>query len=137
MLDYLDKIKQAALWVGAVLSAIAGVVLMVKNIRKWREENPSFKRRMMKAVERLTDLTEDMQKESEERFVVQTKMDLERSYTLYVRRLGWCPPGDKSALLELYDLYSGKGYNHLAANYKERIEALPESQEELDLLRKE
>lgn len=51
---------------------------------------------------------------------------MESSYCQFVEEKKYCPSGLKVALNDMYESYSGKGYNHLSKERFEAIMACPE-----------
>lgn len=123
---------------GLILSTATGIMAFLKLIfvplknayGRWRIKNPPFKRTVLRQLEKLSTELESNRLEYEDYFAALIRERLESAYTIYVLRLGWCPIGEKSMLMELFDMYSAKGFNHLSVNYKEKIQALPESEAE-------
>lgn len=121
-------LKDFSIILGVILSTIALSKFFSEMHKKYRNKHPSLKQQIhntLKMIEQQSKNNDDFQ-------AAVIRAQLEDAYAIYVIRLGWCPITMKSALCTLYDYYNGRGWNHLAKDYKDKIQSLPNSEAEKD-----
>ena len=52
--------------------------------------------------------------------------NIERAYCMFVIEHGYCPSGMKQSINDMYQYYTDRGYNHIAAGRVEELMSLPE-----------
>lgn len=123
--DLLDHFKSLGIVAGAVATTYGLISAIKKAYAKWREKHPTFRRTVLTALEEL----KQGQRELEDYNAAMLRERLESAYTVYVKEMGWCPSGQKRMVLQLFEIYEEKGWNHLSDCYKQEITDLPESKE--------
>lgn len=116
---------------GVTVGAISGVIGLVKLVvqplvkawKRHRERHPPFRRTVLKALDEL----QTGMKQNDDYNAALLRERLESAYTVYVLQMGWCPSGEKRMLMDLFEMYTDRGWNHLNKRYRETIEALPET----------
>lgn len=145
-----EAIRFLIVVIGGVVSVISiwrALIAGWKAFRKWRETHPSFRRTMLRTLERLEIQVNELDAQaktnrdalerlegsvarSDEYFSAMLRERLESAYTMYAVRMGWCPSGEKRMLMDLFELHESRGWNHINQKYKEIIADLPESEAE-------
>ena len=78
-----------------------------------RLENEEFRRRVLEALETISDDVAELQRDR-----------LCQMHDFYTRQ-GWCPSDKKREIVDWHAKYTKKGRNHLANHYEEDILELP------------
>ena len=119
--------KAVGVTVGAITGCIGLTKLVIQPLikawKRYRELHPPFRKTVLRSLEQLQ---KDM-KRNDDYNAALLRERLESAYTVYVLRMGWCPSGEKRMLMDLFDLYTERGWNHLNKRYQEHIMALPET----------
>lgn len=146
-------LKSIGVFIGTIISFLS-LIKLIAELRKlfvaWRakriEHHPGFKRIVLKELKQIAEVIKvDKQRYEtyfathEDYFAALTREQLKIAYDYYYRRLGYCPPDVKAALLSLYDIYLESndheetingGQSYLIVNYRDKINGLPESEKE-------
>ena len=107
----------------AVVTAV-GVIYgwVIRPIRKQQE----LDKIQSEKIDKLVVAVENLKKQVDENQAEYVRDRLQTLHERYCSELGWASAEEKRRVVDWYDSYSRRGYNHLAATYAEDIMKLPE-----------
>ena len=126
----MNELEPLLKFIGLVVGTVTGVWglarLVVAPLKKrytaWRLKHPAFREKVLDALNVISDRMDQL----DDFQAAMLRERLESAYTVYAIDMQWCPTGEKHMLVELYDLYTSRGWNHINKRYREIIMALPE-----------
>lgn len=77
-------------------------------------------------IDGLIKSVEELKKQVDEHQTEYVRDRLQTLHERYVNELGWASAEEKRRIIDWYDSYKAKGYNHLSQTYTEDIMSLPE-----------
>lgn len=107
----------------AVVTAV-GVIYgwVVRPIRKQQE----LDKQQSEKIDKLVIAVEDLRKQVDANQAEYVRDRLQTLHERYCNELGWASADEKRRIVDWYEEYSQRGYNHLATTYAEDILKLPE-----------
>lgn len=128
--DPVEHFKNAGAVIGAIAGAIGLFAAIKKGWQKWRENHPTFRRKVLGCLEQI----KAGQRRFEDFNAATIRERLGSIYNLYVLQMGWCPRSQKEKIDLLYKIYQeyfgSEVEDVLMEHDREIIMALPESKDQ-------
>ena len=123
MIDWIRMIKDILTYIVAIGGAVVAIrSWLIKPIKKQMELDKEQTAKIDQIIIKVNDLEKQVEAN-------QAELVHDRLQTLHEKHcyeLGWCSATEKSRIIEWYNDYHAKGYNHLVDTYVDDISKLPE-----------
>ena len=125
--------EQFSLWLFSardLLTALVAVVTAVGVIYGWVvrpiKKQQQLDKEQSEKIDKLVIAVEALKKQVDENQAEYVRDRLQTLHERYCNELGWASAEEKRRVVDWYENYSKRGYNHLATTYAEDIMKLPE-----------
>jgi len=113
-----------------LLTALVAVVTAVGVIYGWVvrpiKKQQELDKQQSEKIDKLVVAVEDLKKQVDANQAEYVRDRLQTLHEKYCNELGWASAEEKRRIVDWYEDYRRRGYNHLAETYAEDIVKLPE-----------
>lgn len=113
-----------------LLTAIVAIVGAIGVIYGWVirpfKKQAELDKEQTKKIDKIVQCIEDLRRQVDDNQAEYVRDRLQTLHEKYVNELGWASPEEKRRVVDWYETYKRKGYNHLADTYADDIIHLPE-----------
>lgn len=117
-------------WLTALVAIMAAVGTIygwvIRPIKQSIQHQQELDKKQTDKIDELKKMIEDLSKrmDSNQSEYIRDRLETLREHYCY--EVGWATAEEKRRVIEWYESYRKRGYNHLASNYVKDIENLPE-----------
>ncbi len=113
-----------------LLTALVAVVTAVGVIYGWVvrpiKKQQELDKQQSEKIDKLVVAVDELKKQVNDHQAEYVRDRLQTMHERYCNELGWVSPEEKRRIIDWYEEYRKRGYNHLADTYAEDIVKLPE-----------
>lgn len=123
MANWIIGAKEIVTALVALVGALAVIYGWV--IRPFKKQ-AELDREQGRKIDDLIASVNELKKQVDEHQTEYVRDRLQTMHERYVNELGWASAEEKRRIVDWYDAYRAKGYNHLSQTYAQDIMSLPE-----------
>ena len=113
-----------------LLTALVAVVTAVGVIYGWVvrpiKKQQELDKQQSEKIDKLVEAVDELRKKVDDHQAEYVRDRLQTLHERYCNELGWASPEEKRRVIDWYEEYKKRGYNHLADTYAQDIMRLPE-----------
>ena len=113
-------------WVTAIVALVGAVGIIVGWIVRPIKKQQELDKVQNQKIDEIIASIEHLKKQVEANQCEYVRDRLQTLREHYCREIGWATAEEKRRIIEWYESYRAKGFNHLSTNYVHDIESLPE-----------